>query len=215
MPITLDADLDPALYPLAWLIGSWSGEGAAQVPGADGELVGRRIRQHLDATADGTELRWTQRTWVLDAPPPVPPTAALSEEGRAAQEQADAAAAAVGSERELLLEETGTWTVGEPLPGQDLQAARTAKPGSPEATISFALEARFTDQDGTVESYVGEVRGPRIQLACQDVTPVGADTHIAARRMFGLVGGRLMWVLDRMPADGEMDSYLSVELDRG
>lgn len=217
MPITLDADLDPALYPLAWLVGTWRGEGAVQLSAADGAVEGRRIEQQITAEpVEGGSLAWSMRTWVLDAPPPVPPTAAFAngpEEPEAPGPTDDADPA--GPERSLLIAESGFWRVVGPVPGQDLEAAAAAKPGSPAAIVSYELEATLTSTQGTVEVYVGEVRGPRIQLATDLVGRTeSAIPHTAATRMLGLVGGRLMWVLDRASETSEMTTWISVELDR-
>src|SRR5699024_7053846 len=67
MHITLDTSLPPALYPLAWLIGSWEGAGAltAAEPGAPDA----RIEQQLVCTAreDGT-MEWRSTIHRVDAP---------------------------------------------------------------------------------------------------------------------------------------------------
>lgn len=202
MPITLDPSLPSSLYPLAWLIGSWRGVGALQSPDApDG---GRRIEQQLDCTAqeDGT-LAWTSLIHVVDSPAPLPPTSAF------ARDDAPAPAAGTG-ERSLLMRERGVWSVGDPLPGQDLEAAAAAPPGSPQAIISSALTARF-ERDGVREEWSGEARGPRLQLA------LPGSAGVEATRMFGYVSGRLMWLWERRDpsaGDGSLAPYLSVELDR-
>jgi hypothetical protein len=228
MPIVLDPSLPPSLYPLAWLVGSWNGTGAAQVPGPDGTLEGRRVDQHLVCSPDddGT-LTWVMTTDLVDAPAPLPPTSVFY------GAQQDSSAEQTGGARELLVREKGRWRVGDPLPGQDLEAAQKAAPGSPEAVISYAVELEL-DGSGHAGSqlWTGEVRGPRIQIAL--ATREAATRHPGARypglvgsRMFGLVGGRLMWLWERPTqttgednADGAdedtgLTSFLSVELDRG
>lgn len=234
MPITLDENLDPALYPLAWLIGSWHGEGAVNLVDEAGQQDGRACEQEVIATPgeDGA-LSWTMRTWVLDAPAPLPPTAAFAngpeddarrpdgagqKDGAAGDGEQDGPGqdAPVGpATRTLLVEETGTWRVGDPLPGQDLEAARTAKPGSPESVVSYVLEVELTGDDGRRETLVGEVRGPRIQLATTAIEDEGLIPRVQAeRRMLGYVGGKLMWVVDRMIEDRDMASWISAELER-
>lgn len=222
MPITLDPSLPPSLYPLAWLVGSWQGSGAVHQPSPEG-AIDRRIEQRLDCIAneDGT-LAWTSLVHVIDDPAPLPPTSVFT------SDDAPTPAPSGTGERSLLMRESGVWTVGDPLPGQDLAAAEQAPPGDPAAFVSYRLQAHF-DQGrpdasadsgapaGAPELWAGEVRGPRVQLALRDPRSA-AGTAIAATRMFGYVGGRLMWLWERRPESGATDAdlspYLSVELDR-
>lgn len=216
MPITLDPDLDPALFPLAWILGRWRGEGAVELPLEEGAPAdaptGRRIEQELEVAplTEGT-AGWAMRTWVLDAPPPVPPTAAFGDQ----EAPAPAPESADGEEpeRRLLVEETGYLKVLGPVPGQDLAAAQAAKPGSPESVVTYGLRAAITASDDTVEVSAGEVSGPRIRLA-SDLLSTAEGTTFRASRLFGLVGGRLFWLLERAEGEGELAPYLSVELDR-
>lgn len=212
MPITLDASMPASLYPLAWLIGTWQGTGAVHRPG-EPDAPDRRIEQQLICSAreDGT-LTWRSTIHEVDDPAPLPPTSAFARD-----EAADAAPAGSG-ERTLLMREDGIWTVGDPLPGQDLAAARAAKPGDPAGFLSHALQVHFERRDGADESWSGEVRGPRVQLA---LAAPDAPDQVAATRMFGYVSGRLMWLWEqRLPAAAEGDDgstmtpYLSVELTR-
>lgn len=246
MPITLDPSLPPSLYPLAWLVGSWEGSGAVHRPGdpdADGDSDrgtgagsgagsgDRRIEQRLECTAreDGA-LAWVSLVHVVDAPAPLPPTSVFTRDDVPAPEPSGS------GQRTLLMREEGVWTVGDPLPGQDLEAARAAAPGDPAGVLSYALTATFTRRAGDAEDaavgveqhWAGEVRGPRIQLAARadGADRAGQGGHaaeIAATRMFGYVGGRLMWLWERRPsggadpaagADGGLVPFLSVELDR-
>ncbi|UQN31600.1 FABP family protein [Brachybacterium kimchii] len=213
MPIVLDPSLPESLFPLAWLVGSWNGDGAAQLPDEDGELIGRRIEQKLvtSANEDGT-LAWVMSTDLLDAPAPLPPTSAFVDPEKVPEQDPGT------GERSLLVREKGFWRVGDPLPGQDLEAARAAKPGDPAGVVSYGVELVIARDDGE-EIWAGEVRGPRIQLGLRtSPTARAADGSIAATRMFGLVGGRLMWLWERATdpaAPNELSPYLSVELDRG
>lgn len=215
MPIPLDPSLPPSLYPLAWLMGPWSGSGAVTLHEADGSSTGRRIEQTLQCTPDGARsMRWRMRTELLDAPAPLPPTSVFVD--------AEAPRSTAGTgERDLLMRESGTWSVGDPLPGQDLEAARRAKPGDPAGVVSYALTARLDSGDGEVE-WAGEVRGPRIRLAQRPGQDATAGVAYA-ERMFGYVGGRLMWLWERAapgaaaaPGTGhrELSPFLSVEMDR-
>lgn len=208
MPIELDPSLPPALYPLAWLIGTWEGVGAVQLREQDGSVLERRIEQRLECVAEESgALSWAMTTDLLDTAAPLPPTSAFAKDAPAQEERATGTGA-----RSLLVRERGSWTVGDPLPGQDLAAAKAARPGDPAAVVSYALEARLDDGDGE-RLWTGEVRGPRIQLAL----PAESGSPAAAR-MLGYISGRLMWLWERTPlgvtgADG-LAPYLSVELDR-
>lgn len=222
MPISLDPSLPRSLYPLAWLVGTWEGSGALHRPGD--ESGDRRVEQRLECTPaeDGT-LTWRSEVYVVDEAAPLPPTSVFARE--------DAPAPRQGSgQRRLLMRERGVWTVGEPLPGQDLAAAREAAPGSPAGMLSYGLDVAFdptTGEDAAEASaWVGEVRGPRIQLARRD----GVTNRVLETRMAGYISGRLMWLWERRgteqhtgaDADGKSPEwpgegllpYLSLELDR-
>lgn len=207
MPITLDTSLPPSLYPLAWLIGSWEGHGALQTPGEGSPDV--RVEQQLVCAAqeDGT-LGWRSTIHRIDAPAPLPPTSAFARD--------DAPAPSGSGERTLLHREEGTWHVGDPLPDQDRAAAEAARPGTPGSYVSHHLEAVLERGGEQAETWAGEVRGPRVQLALP--APTG---EVAATRMFGYVSGTLMWlwehrteVPDGAPGETALSPYLSLELHR-
>lgn len=139
MAIPLDDTLHPDIRPLAWLVGEWSGTGAAQLTGDDGEEHGRRIEQRVTVSHSGTpELTWSMQTWLLRTDDD-------------------------GPERELLMKERGTWTTTGLLPGQNEEAAAAAPAGSPESYLSHGV--RFTVDGG--ETWNGEVRGPRLHVGAQ------------------------------------------------
>ncbi|ANP28405.1 Domain of uncharacterised function (DUF1794) [Mycobacteroides abscessus subsp. abscessus] len=221
MPIVIDENLDPSLYPLAWLVGAWEGTGAVQLKGENGEEVGHAIEQRLTVTPNSAKgLTWVMRTWVLNSPAPEPPTSAFYEKG---EEKSDASQQSTDTTlvRELLLEEKGTWRTTGVLPGQDEEAAKNAKPGSPESYlshgVSLTMERSSAFGEAPAEHWAGEVRGPRIQLATQDLAAssgaAGSDDSHGAR-MFGLVGGRLMWLQEVGSSLSNLRPYLSVELNR-
>ncbi|WP_193107320.1 heme-binding beta-barrel domain-containing protein [Brachybacterium sp. FME24] len=215
MPISLDPSLPESLYPLAWLVGTWQGEGAVHRPG-DAEAPDRRIEQQLVCTAreDGT-LGWRSTIHEIDDPAPLPPTSAF------ARDDTPEPAPAGTGERTLLMREDGIWTIGDPLPGQDVAAAQAAKPGDPAGFVSYALEAHFERRDGADENWTGEVRGPRVQLA---LGSADGGAAISGTRMFGYISGRLMWLWEQRvpgasnesadPQGSPMTPYISLELHR-
>lgn len=57
-------DLHRDLYPLAWLLGGWEGDGVGGYPTLEGDF---RFEQRVDFTHDGRPfLAYTSRTWLLD-----------------------------------------------------------------------------------------------------------------------------------------------------
>src|SRR5690606_5223847 len=185
---TLDPSLPRSLYPLAWLIGAWEGRGALAAPSPDTPHV--RVEQRLVRTPQARRtLAGRSRIHRAAAPDPLPRTSAPA---RARDVAGDAPAAPSTGERSLLHREDGVWTVGDLLPGQDRAAAEAARPGSPEGQLSHHLEARFERRGEAAETWRGEVRGPRLQLALP-----GADGEVAATRMVGYISGRLMWLWEQ------------------
>lgn len=62
MPFQLDADLPPALAPVAWLIGRWEGAGVVGYPTMESSHFG----QELTIGHDGRPfLTWHSLTWLL------------------------------------------------------------------------------------------------------------------------------------------------------
>jgi hypothetical protein len=100
--------------------------------------------------------------------------------------------------------ETGYW---RPQP-----IAAVAAPGQP---VPVDLEVLLAHPTGVVEVLVGTVTGPRIELSTDVVArTTTAHEYTAARRMYGLVEGDLLWALD-VAADGvPMRSYASARLKR-
>ncbi|MDO5645151.1 MAG: heme-binding beta-barrel domain-containing protein [Dermabacter sp.] len=219
MAIVLDDSLDPSLYPLAWIVGAWEGSGAVRLLDEDGSDADRAITQRLEiAPDDAAGLTWHMRTWVLDAPAPEPPTAAFANADGADADDADAADQPP-IEPTLFLEERGTWRVSGPLAGQDEAAASAARPGTPESYLSYGITLTMRRTSGfgehEAEHWSGEVRGPRIQLGTVEMPdPRHPAERVHGARMFGLVGGRLMWLQEMGPSPAQLSAFLSVELDR-
>ncbi|MDR0625970.1 MAG: FABP family protein [Bifidobacteriaceae bacterium] len=93
MGITFDGNLAPEVYPLAWLVGAWRGEGTIGY----GPIEPARVALTVEfRAADGPYLAYRARTWLL-----------------ADGANADAASAGAPSEppRRLWQEEAGFWRV--------------------------------------------------------------------------------------------------------
>lgn len=77
------------------------------------------------------------------------------------------------------------------------------------------LEVLLSHDIGYVEIYVGTVEGPRVTLQTDLVarTP-SAKEYTAATRMYGLVDGDLMWVMDMAAVGQPLQSHASAQLKR-
>jgi hypothetical protein len=97
-----------------------------------------------------------------------------------------------------LASETGYW--------------RPAGPGEDGGT---ALEVLLVHPTGIIETYHGSVDGPRVDLATDVVARTAtAKEYNAARRMYGLVEGDLLWVMDMAAVGHPLTSHASARLKR-
>jgi nitrobindin-like protein len=77
------------------------------------------------------------------------------------------------------------------------------------------LEVVLTSSYGVAEIHVGTVEGPRVTLHTDLVArSPHAPEYTAATRMYGLVEGDLMWVLDMAAVGQPMQSHASAQLKR-
>jgi hypothetical protein len=64
MPIELPEDLDPALYPLAFLVGEWAGVGLGQYPTIEDFRFGQEVE--FSYTPGKPYLDYSSRSWLID-----------------------------------------------------------------------------------------------------------------------------------------------------
>jgi THAP4-like, heme-binding beta-barrel domain len=77
------------------------------------------------------------------------------------------------------------------------------------------LEVLLSHPTGYVEIYLGQAEGPRIELATDVVARTEtAKEYTAAKRMYGLVNGDLMWVMDMAAVGQPLQSHASAQLKR-
>ena len=77
------------------------------------------------------------------------------------------------------------------------------------------VEVLLCHPTGFVEIYVGVVHGPRVTLTTDMVARTrSAKEYIAATRMYGLVEGDLLWVMDMAAVGEPMTSHASARLKR-
>ncbi len=186
MPIQLDADLPVPLIPLAWLVGRWAGAGVAGYPTMPGDV---RFGQEVSFTHDGRPfLSYASTTWLLDDD---------------------------GHQVRPLASETGYWRPATAQAGEHAQSSEVTQAEPGPAAGGTALEVLLAHPSGHVEIYHGSVDGPRVTLETDAVvrTRTAAD-YAAATRMYGLVDGDLLWVMDMAAGGVRLASHASARLKR-
>jgi hypothetical protein len=79
----------------------------------------------------------------------------------------------------------------------------------------FDLEVSIVQPGGVSEVYVGEVNGPRIDLATDAVMrTAGAKDYAAATRLYGLVDEHLLWAWDIAALGQDLRTHSSGRLAR-
>ena len=79
----------------------------------------------------------------------------------------------------------------------------------------MATQAQIVHSDGVGELYLGQIKGPRIDLATDAVVrTAGARDYAAATRMYGLVEGDLLWAWDIAALAHDLRSHASARLKR-
>lgn len=195
----LPTDLRADLAPLSWLVGVWEGTGviAYEVDGTrfDGEFTHRVTFSH----DDGAVLTYSASAWMHGD----------------------------GDERTLLVSEVGYWRLSRPASDSDAGPGLLPASAAPEVRTAddvellrnadggFDIEASIVHADGVSELYLGQIKGPRIDIATDAVLrPAGAKPYAAASRMYGLVDGHLLWAWDIAALGSELASHASARLAR-
>ncbi|MGP3534814.1 FABP family protein [Microbacterium sp. RD1] len=196
--LELPTDLPADLVPLSWLVGVWEGTGVLDYAAAGEHFSGEFAHRVSFSHDGGGYLNYSADAWLLD-----------------------------GEERTPLVAEMGYWrlsrraTDADAGPGllpavasapartvDDVESLRNAEGG-------FDIEVSLVHADGVSELYLGQVRGPRIDLATDAVIrTASAKSYAAATRMYGLVDGHLLWAWDIAALGGELASHASARLAR-
>jgi len=202
--IELDAGLPAELVPLSWLIGVWEGTGVVNYEVA-GEERTYEFGQRVSFSHDGLpHLNYTSYTWLIDP-----------EQGRGQ------------AESQPLATETGYWrlsrpaTEGDPgpglLPGLGNQPFTTARSVETlrNAADAFDIEVSLVHPGGVSELYVGQVKGPRIDLVTDAVLrSANSKQHAASTRLYGLVDNHLLWAWEIAALGQELRTHASGRLAR-
>ncbi|MCB7136293.1 FABP family protein [Cellulosimicrobium marinum] len=186
--------LAPEVYPLAWLVGSWRGEGVVKYPGVDETPFVQDVVFDHDG---GPYLRYESTLRVLEAEVP----ATVPDEGEWPERAPDALDAAA-QDGTVWSTETGYWRVSTDRPeglGDD----------------KHPLEVLLADPSGRVSVYLGAVGNGRVDLASDLIARTGTAAEISAsKRLFGLVEGKLLWVWELAAFGEPLQSYASAKLSR-
>jgi len=195
--LELPTDLPADLVPLSWLVGVWEGTGVIDYEASghrfDGEFAHRVSFSH----DGGPYLNYSAQAWLL------------------------------GDERVPLVSEMGYWRLSRAagpadagpglLPALERAVPRTADDVEQLRNTAggFDIEASIVHADGVSELYLGQVRGPRIDIATDAVVrTAGAKPYAAASRMYGLVDQHLLWAWDVAALGGALASHASARLGR-
>lgn len=211
--IDLPTDLPADLAPLSWLVGVWEGTGVIDYTTASNHIAGEFFHRVTFAHDGGDALLYTARAWTLE------PDESSAQEPDSARGPATSGAS--------LVSEAGYWRLARPateadsgpglLPALSDAPARTADDvealRTPEG--GFPIEVSLVHADGISELYLGQIRGPRIDIATDAVIRgAGAKSYSAATRMYGLVDAHLLWAWDIAALGSPLSSHASARLAR-
>lgn len=194
MAFTLPDGLAPEMYPLAWLVGRWHGEGVVGYPGIEETAFTQDVVVDHDG---GPYLSYTSTIRLVVAPDDA--SALADPDGTPAPE---APAAQDEEPGPVWSTEQGYWRIPPERPegmGSDLHP----------------VELLLADPSGHVSVFVGATGNGRIDLVSDLIarTATGAEVT-AGKRLYGLVQGELMWAHDLAAFGQELQSYGSARLSR-
>lgn len=204
--IELPTGLSAELVPLSWLLGVWEGSGVVEY--SIGDAVERHeFGQRVSFSHDGLpHLNYSSYTWLPDG------------------EVGDSPA---GLGTTPLATETGYWRLSRPLgnadPGPGLLPGVGEKPFTSASAVEtlrnadegFDIELSLVHPGGVSEVYLGQVKGPRIDLGTDAVVRTdGSKNYSAATRLYGLVEGDLLWTWDIAALGQDLRTHASGRLSR-
>jgi len=197
-----DAGLPAEIVPLSWLLGVWEGTGVLSYRIGD-DVRDAEFGQRVAFTHDGTpHAQYVSTSWVIDPADEAPATAPL-------------------------YSEIGYWRLSRALGEGDQGPGMLPAVGDPVFTTAeavetlrnergaFDLEVAIVQPGGVSEIYLGEVNGPRIDLATDAVVRTAtAKEYAAATRIYGLVDDHLLWAWDIAALGQDLRTHSSGRLAR-
>ncbi|MDZ8199981.1 FABP family protein [Microbacterium sp. SSW1-59] len=197
--LDLPTDIAADLAPLSWLLGVWEGPGFLDYTAGDTRFSGEFTHRVSFSHDGGDHVNYSADAWTTGP----------------------------AGERIPLVSEVGFWRLARPVldtdAGPALLPPRAAGPARRaddvealrNAAGGFDIQAQIVHSDGVGELYLGQVKGPRIDLATDAVVrTAGAREYAAATRMYGLVEGDLLWAWDIAALGTELRSHASARLVR-
>jgi hypothetical protein len=235
--IEIPTGLPAEIVPLSWLLGVWEGTGVIDYAldpteeGAEPTRISREFGQRVSFSHDGLPfLNYSSYTWLLpetgdgsvpDAPRLTPAEPAADQaDPDAAPDDADDPAAPTP-----LTAETGYWRLSRlhiegdagpgllpgsgPRPFSTAQSVETLR----NSAEGFDIEVSIVHPTGVSELYLGQVKGPRIDLATDAVMRTrSAKEYAAATRLYGLVENHLLWAWDIAALGQDLRTHASARL---
>lgn len=193
MAFAFPEGLAPEAYPLAWLVGSWRGEGVISYPGIDDAPFVQDVTFDHDG---GPYLRYESTIRLLE--PSVPETVPAEW----ADDAAGSDSAPASKDLTIWSTETGYWRVPPERP-EGLAEGKTP------------LEVLLADPAGRVTLYVGAIGDARVDLVSDLMARTATSAEVtASSRLYGLVEGDLMWVWELAAFGHPLQSYASAKLTR-
>jgi hypothetical protein len=196
--LELPTDLPADLAPLSWLIGVWEGTGVIEYT-ADGHRFEGEFTHRVSFSHDGEGYLNYSAT------------------GRMTNSEGESPVA--------LVAETGFWRLSRAATASDAgPALLPPRESAPARTVDdveqlraasggFPIEVSLAHSDGALELYLGEINGPRIDIATDAIVRgAGGKDYAAASRMYGLVEGHLLWAWDVSALGSALASHASARL---
>ncbi|MGF3053240.1 FABP family protein [Microbacterium sp. YY-03] len=192
--IELPSDLPADLVPLSWLLGVWEGVGVIDYHVGDDHYSGEFTHRVSFSHDGGDFLNYSA-------------TAVTTDTDRA------------------LVSEVGFWRLARPRTNADAGPGLLPAIAEPivrtvddveslrQPSGGFDIEVSLVHSDGVSELYLGQVTGPRIDIATDAVVrTASAQQYGAASRMYGLVDSHLLWAWDIAALGAPLASHASARL---